>query len=327
MRRAEGVIFAFGPLGETRKPASLSQRANAIAASRQNLVGISLVSDVPHQPIARCVEDIVDRRRQLDHAKAGTEMTAGRADRRNHLRSQLVGNLAKLFGFEFAKLVWGWNRVEQRRVRSIGHIQQYRLATRPAIGSGLDLPARLFDRLDVAILHHRLADVADIPVIRNLMARAIESNQHAFLGAAQIVASRTVMGLDTQLIEDGTYFVICDGADIVGCGGWSARATLYGGDHSVALRDPKPLDPATDAARVRAMYTDPDRLREGIGRQILGLCESAARAAGFSRAEMMATLSGEPLYRACGYAPMERIETPPIDGVTVPLVRMGKALA
>lgn len=175
-------------------------------------------------------------------------------------------------------------------------------------------------------MYHRLATVGDIPAIRHLMARAIDVNQRAFLEPAQIVASRTVMGLDTQLIVDGTYFVICDGVDIVGSGGWSPRATLYGGDHSTALRDPKPLDPTTDAARVRAMYTNPDRLRQGIGRRILGLCESAARVAGFSRAEMMATLSGVPLYRACGYVPLERIETPPVEGVTVPLVRMGKAL-
>ncbi len=186
--------------------------------------------------------------------------------------------------------------------------------------------AGLFDSAGVTHLHHRMAIVADIPAIRDLMARAIDANQRDFLDPAQIVASRTVMGLDTQLIEDGTYFLICDGETVVGCGGWSARATLYGGDHSTSLRDPKPLDPATDAARVRAMYTDPDRLRQGIGRRILDLCEEAARNAGFARAEMMATLSGEPLYRACGYEPIERIETPPVDGVTVPLIRMGKAL-
>jgi len=98
------------------------------------------------------------------------------------------------------------------------------------------------------------------------------------------------------------------------------------GDLSAQMTDAAKMRPELQAARVRAMYTNPDRLRQGIGRRILGLCESAARVAGFSRAEMMATLSGVPLYRACGYVPLERIETPPVEGVTVPLVRMGKAL-
>ena len=186
----------------------------------------------------------------------------------------------------------------------------------------------------MTIFHHRLANGADIPAIRDLMARAIATNQQGFLTPAQIVASNTVMGLDTQLIEDGTYFLILRDEQIVGqivgrivgCGGWSARATLYGGDHSAALRDPKPLNPLVDAARVRAMYTDPDYVRQGVGRRILALCESAAQEAGFSRAEMMATLSGVPLYEASGYVPVEAIETPPVNGVTVPLIRMAKAL-
>ncbi|MEP6786010.1 MAG: GNAT family N-acetyltransferase [Sphingomonadales bacterium] len=176
-------------------------------------------------------------------------------------------------------------------------------------------------------MNHRIATADDIPAIRDLMARAIAANQRSFLDEAQIRASNAVMGLDTQLIADGTYFVICDGDVIVGSGGWSARATLYGGDHSTSLRDPKLLDPASDAARVRAMYTDPDYVRRGLGRLILDLCESAARAAGFKRAEMMATLSGEPLYGACGYTEIERTAAPPVDGVVVPLVRMGKSIA
>ncbi len=175
-------------------------------------------------------------------------------------------------------------------------------------------------------LHHRMATAEDIPAIRDLMARAIAVNQQGFLTPAQVALSHSVMGLDTQIIADGTYFLILRGDVLVGCGGWSARATLYGGDASIVARNPALLDPATDAARVRAMYTDPSCVRQGIGRMILDLCEGAARAAGFGRAEMMATLSGEPLYRACGYAPIERIETPPVDGVTVPLIRMGKDL-
>lgn len=158
------------------------------------------------------------------------------------------------------------------------------------------------------------------------MARSIDALQKGFLDAAQIAASRSVMGLDTQLIADGTYFVVERDARLAGCGGWSRRATLYGGDHSSAQRDPALLDPTRDAARVRAMYTDPDCTRLGIGRLILSLCERAALDAGFSRVELMATLSGEPLYRASGYHEIERVTTPTVTGVAVPLIRMGKPL-
>jgi GNAT superfamily N-acetyltransferase len=173
---------------------------------------------------------------------------------------------------------------------------------------------------------HRPATESDIPAIAALMARAIDRLQDAFLSPAQVAASRAVMGLDTQLIADRTYMVVhdADGA-LVGCGGWSRRATLYGGDHSRSLRDAALLEPAIDAARIRAMYTDPGRARQGIGRLILSVCEDAARKAGFARAEMMATLAGEPLYRACGYAAIERIDTP--GDTPVPMVRMGKSLA
>lgn len=176
------------------------------------------------------------------------------------------------------------------------------------------------------MLTHRLALPADLEALRAVMALAIAELQKGFLDDAQIAASRAVMGLDTQLIADGTYFIIEDGGEIVGCGGWSRRATLYGGDHSTDLRDPALLDPATDAARIRAMYTHPAHARKGVGRQVMALCEGAARDAGFARAELMATLSGEPLYRACGYTPIERIEAPGPNGIHVPLIRMGKPL-
>ncbi|WP_333999201.1 GNAT family N-acetyltransferase [Sphingomonas aurantiaca] len=134
------------------------------------------------------------------------------------------------------------------------------------------------------------------------------------------------MGLDTQLIADGTYLLVhANDGRLAGCGGWSRRATLYGGDHSTSLRDAALLDPRHDAAQIRAMYTDPDFVRRGVGRLVLSVCEAAARDAGFARAEMMATLAGEPLYRACGYHPIERIETP--GEVPVPMIRMGKALS
>lgn len=171
---------------------------------------------------------------------------------------------------------------------------------------------------------HRVAVAADIPAIAALMARAIGALQGDFLTPAQIKASHAVMGLDTQLIADGTYLLVEVDGRLAGCGGWSRRATLYGGDHSTALRDAALLDPARDAARIRAMYTDPDFVRRGVGRLVLSVCEAAARDAGFARAEMMATLAGEPLYRACGYRPIERIETP--GEVPVPMIRMGKDL-
>ena len=172
----------------------------------------------------------------------------------------------------------------------------------------------------------RIACVGDLPALRELMTRAIDRLQDEFLDPDQVRASHKVMGLDTQLIRDGTYFVIEAGERIVGCGGWSWRSTLYGGDESLITREPIPLDPATDAAKIRAMYTDPDFTRRGIGRMVLGLCEAAARDAGFTRVEMMATMSGVPLYQACGYSPVEAVQSASIDGVEVPLVRMAKAL-
>ncbi len=121
-----------------------------------------------------------------------------------------------------------------------------------------------------------------------------------FLSADEIAASFHVMGLDTKLIEDGTYFVIESGASIVGCRGWSRRATLFGGDHS-AGRDAALLDPRKDAARVRAMYTRPSFTRQGVGRLILTLCEGAAE-------------------------DIERFAADTPSGISVPLIRMGKTI-
>ena len=177
------------------------------------------------------------------------------------------------------------------------------------------------------MLSHRLARMADLEALHALMARAIDHLQTDFLSEEQVLASRQVMGLDTQLVKDQTYFLIEADDRIVGCGGWSWRATLFGGDDSIVAREPLPLDPATDAARIRAMYTDPDYARRGIGARILQLCEQAAFEAGFRRVEMMATLAGAPLYRACGYAAVENVEAGTASGVVVPLIRMGKTLA
>lgn len=175
------------------------------------------------------------------------------------------------------------------------------------------------------VLRLRLARPDDMPVLSALMDRAIGELLQAFLPPEGVKASFEIMGLDTQLIADGTYFVVEDGEAIAGCGGWSRRATLFGGDHS-AGRDAALLDPKVDAARVRAMYTDPDHTRKGVGRIILDACEDAARSEGFARVEMAATMGGLPLYRACGYHDIEPFEAVTSTGYRVPLIRMGKAL-
>ena len=173
---------------------------------------------------------------------------------------------------------------------------------------------------------HRLARPDDLDPLREVMRRSIESLQDDFLTPEQVAASHKVMGLDAQLVSDGTYFVVESGSRIAGCGGWSWRSTLYGGDESVVAREPRPLDAATEPARIRAMYTDPDFTRRGVGKLVLQLCEDAARAAGFRSATMMATMAGVPLYRACGYVEVDAPITAQIDGVEVPLVRMEKRL-
>lgn len=174
-------------------------------------------------------------------------------------------------------------------------------------------------------LNLRPASPEDLPALRELMNAAIGELLTPFLPPDEVAASFEIMGLDSQLVADGTYFVVEHDGALAGCGGWSRRATLFGGDHS-AGRDAALLDPARDAARVRAMYTHPDHVRKGVGRLILDACEAAAAGEGFTRCEMAATLAGEPLYRACGYQEIERFSASTSRGVEVPLVRMGKAL-
>jgi len=178
----------------------------------------------------------------------------------------------------------------------------------------------------VAAFSHRVATLDDLAALREVMRRSIEKLQDGFLSPEQVAASHKVMGLDTQLVRDGTYFVIESEGRIAGCGGWSWRSTLYGGDDSMVSREPEALDPAKDAARIRAMYTNPDFARRGIGRLVMRLCEEAAMRAGFRRATMMATMAGVPLYEASGYVAVEPVVTSSIDGVEVPLVRMEKRL-
>ncbi len=173
-------------------------------------------------------------------------------------------------------------------------------------------------------LTHRLARREDVSALSALMDAAISELQRPFLSEEQIASSRAIMGLDTQLIDDGTYFIVEAEGQLAGCGGWSRRATLYGGDQSRG-RSAALLDPATDAARIRAMYTHPRHVRKGVGRLVLTLCEEAARAAGFRTVQLMATMAGVPLYRAAGYEGQESVADDS-GGVAVPLLRMSKSL-
>ncbi|HNB35547.1 MAG TPA: GNAT family N-acetyltransferase [Anaerolineales bacterium] len=173
-------------------------------------------------------------------------------------------------------------------------------------------------------LTHRIAQRTDLESLKALMDAAIAENLKPFLNESQIASSRMIMGLDTQLIDDGTYFIVEADGQLAGCGGWSRRATMYGGDQTPG-RNALLLDPRKDAARIRAMYTHPKHTRKGVGRLIISLCEQAAKAEGFSKMELVATLSGEPLYRTCGFESYENL----IDdrgGAGVPLSRMRKSL-
>jgi len=172
---------------------------------------------------------------------------------------------------------------------------------------------------------HRLAKPDDMPALQALMTAAIKGLLPQFLSPEKVEASFAVMGVDNQLIADGTYFIVEENGVMAGCGGWSRRATLFGHNHT-AGRDSRLLDPASEPARVRAMYTAPAFARRGVGRLILNLCEAAACREGFSRTELGATMGGEPLYRACGYQEIERMDVPTPGGVSVPITRMGKQL-
>ena len=171
----------------------------------------------------------------------------------------------------------------------------------------------------------KIATDADVDQIRSLMDLAINLLQIPYLTADQITASHKAMGLDRQLIKDGTYYCVWEDGRIIGCGGWSFRATLYGGDHS-AGRDAAQLNPAKDRARIRAMYTHPDFTRRGIGRLVLETSEAAAKAAGFKALEMAATLAGEPFYARCGYV-VERRWQDENGAVPVPLLTMVKQIS
>ena len=152
----------------------------------------------------------------------------------------------------------------------------------------------------------RQAVAADIPVLRELIAASVRGLQAQDYTAVQLESAlNTVYGVDSQLIADGTYFAAEAEHAIVGCGGWSKRKTLYGGDRYQAREDSL-LDPRCDAARIRAFFVHPAHARQGIGRELLVTCERAAIAAGFRRLELVATLAGEPLYLALDFRAVER---------------------
>jgi GNAT superfamily N-acetyltransferase len=172
----------------------------------------------------------------------------------------------------------------------------------------------------------RLATPDDIPALRNLIEQSIRGLQADDYTAAQIQgAIGHALGLDTQLIEDGTYFVTEADGEVAGCGGWSMRKTLFGSNHG-PNRSLEMLDPATDAARIRAIFVHPRFARRGLGSLLLAHCEGAAMAAGFTRFQMGATLTGVPLYTLKGYRATERIEVPLPNGEVLPVISMSREL-
>jgi len=170
----------------------------------------------------------------------------------------------------------------------------------------------------------RSATSADVPMLEHLIAVSARGLSWQDYTDAQIEAAiGTAWGVDSELIADGTYFVVEAGGQIVGCGGWSKRATLFGADAQPGRRSDL-LDPERDAARIRAFFVRPDWARRGIGRALIERCESEARAHGFRSFELMATLPGWRLYAALGYSGERRVAHPLPGGLTIDFVPMRK---
>jgi GNAT superfamily N-acetyltransferase len=171
-------------------------------------------------------------------------------------------------------------------------------------------------------IEYRLAQLKDIPALEELIPLSACKLQSRYYSSEQLDgAIGTVFEVDTQLIKDGTYFVASTEGGIVGCGGWSRRKRLYGGDRTKKAEDPL-RDPCTEPAVIRAFFVNPDFARRGIGRELMRWSEREAIAAGFSSIEIIATLAGEPLYGACGYITLERYSIDLVNGLTLPVVRM-----
>ncbi|HLW87112.1 MAG TPA: GNAT family N-acetyltransferase [Terriglobales bacterium] len=172
----------------------------------------------------------------------------------------------------------------------------------------------------------RKATLEDIPVLRLLIVESVRTLQADYYTTEQRESALgTVFGVDTQLIRDGTYLLAEAEAGVVGCGGWSRRKTAFGSDHA-AERDDALLDPARDAAKIRAFFVRPDWARQGIGSRILEACAAAAEAEGFTRLELVSTLPGVPMYQARGFAPEDAFEVPLSNGLKLPVMRMTKTM-
>ncbi len=174
--------------------------------------------------------------------------------------------------------------------------------------------------------HLRTATAEDMSAIREVIDASVRGLQAGDYSPGEIEASlKTVFTTDTQLIADGTYFLaISESGEVAGCGGWSKRKTLYGGDHQVEKIEPELLDPAVDAAKVRAIFVHPRFARMGLGSLILKASEDAAVAAGFKRFEMGSTLTGLKLYALKGYREVDRVQVPVGGGEMIEVVRMVK---
>ncbi len=171
----------------------------------------------------------------------------------------------------------------------------------------------------------RPATFDDIPQLNELIALSVRGLSRDYYTPNQIESAiKYIFGVDTQLIIDGTYFIAQIDDIIVGCGGWSKRNTLYGGDQHKDIEDPL-LDPKHDAARIRAFFVHPEYARKGVGRHIINVCENAAQGNGFKSFELGATLPGVPLYAAMGYAAIERIDAHLPDGELLGIIKMRKA--
>jgi GNAT superfamily N-acetyltransferase len=176
-------------------------------------------------------------------------------------------------------------------------------------------------------IYIRAATIDDVPALRSLIERSVRELQAGWYTPEQIEAAvSSVFGVDTQLIEDGTYYVAEIGGQPAGCGGWSKRSTLYGASHFSHSRNDVLLDPQREPARIRAFFTHPSYARKGVGRALLEHCEEAAREAGFKSMEMAATLPGVPLYAAHGYEALESMEVPLPGGQSITVQRMSKKL-
>lgn len=173
----------------------------------------------------------------------------------------------------------------------------------------------------------RLASLEDITDLQKLIQESVRVLSAPYYSSPQIHSALTyIFGVDTQLILDGTYFVAEMEGLIIGCGGWSQRTALFGGDQRKLDQDGTLLEPAKDPARIRAFYVHPKWSRKGIARKIIQYCEAAAGNAGFKKMELVATLPGEPLYKAMGYEVIEPVELSTPDGQSLGALRMGKNL-